>query len=202
MKEDASDFEEGREAAFLDAIRQIASFLQTNVSQEFVSRRDRQGAAVIDRIISASAGHLAGARILRTYVERKLTGRWPFRREALSVWVLVGFPQKEIDKERARLKGLHKVFQEEIDGLCNDQAQWLMLHAPESAVVVRGFHEVATKKVLALSRIIEDELSGCLGFSRNTNNHAGKWAAVLRGLLPNRGGSHCNHGIPGSPGWD
>ena len=162
VEDDASGLDQGRDAAFRDAAKQIAAYLQTTISQQFVSRRDERSSAVIDKIVSASAGRLAGARILQTYVERRFSGRWPFRRDVLSVWVLVGFSQREIDKERARLKGLHKVFQEQIDDLCGDEAQWLLLHAPQTPVVVGGFREATTKEVLAISRIIEEELGGCL----------------------------------------
>lgn len=161
-EEDAPSLQKGREAAFRDATQQIAAFLQTTVSQQFLSRRDQQQSSVIDKVASASTARLAGARIMQTYFEKRLSGRWPLRREVLSVWVLVGFPQNEVGKERARLQGLHKIFQDQITDICDDQARWVLLHARKTPVLVGGFREAAKKDVLVLSQVIEDELSGCL----------------------------------------
>lgn len=162
MTDDAPSLDQGRDSAFRDAAKQIAAFLQTTVSQQFVSRKDQQRSAVIDKIVSASAGRLAGARIIQTYFERKDIGHWPFRHEVLSVWVLVGFAQSQIEEERHRLRDLNKVFQEQIDDLCGDEAQWLLLHARQTPVVVGGFRDATTNETLVISRVIEEDLTGCL----------------------------------------
>lgn len=158
----ADSIEAGREAAFKDAARQVADFIETRVSASLVARRTEVEGRVLDEIRAASRGDLRGGRVKEVYWERYSAGSWPRGGVFYRSWVLVSFPNKQVQEERQRLQGLEGQFESRLGDLCQAAAAWIGEKAPGQTTAIAGFREAASNRRYAFSRVLEGHLSGCL----------------------------------------
>lgn len=100
----ANSLEEGRDAAYAQALSQVAQYLGVKITSagKFVESTVESENKLRAEVRSTSEGRIQGAEVHDTYhesVTRHVNGR-SFGR--FDVWVLVRFPREEAEAERAR----------------------------------------------------------------------------------------------------
>ncbi|MBI4347346.1 MAG: PEGA domain-containing protein [Elusimicrobia bacterium] len=180
VKTGVLSLEDGKDGAYRDAAAQVAGFIRARVSGKLLIRRSALETRVVDEIRQSARGELLGARIKDLYWERTSAGGLLRSRGLLDVWALIEFPQAQVERERERLQAADQELGSRLAELCAALAGYLS-KTPKADVQVSGFKELVSESRFAFSRLLEDDLRGCLARNRLRVSSGGSADLVVTG---------------------
>ncbi|MCG3204886.1 MAG: hypothetical protein KCHDKBKB_01603 [Elusimicrobia bacterium] len=152
----ASNLEDGRDGALIDAASQISNRIGVSISTRHIARKSKTESLVIDDGRTASQAFVEGCRMEDLYWER-----WRETNTGASiykVWVLIAYDEKALLNQKNKAINAKRAYDDSLRSLCLE----IRKAAPAlklNALTVSGFTEQITEKRYSLSRVIESDLS-------------------------------------------